>query len=122
MQSMNAFLNLIFITLFFFLVAFIFFSSHNANWEPNMVAMLNEDEKPKMENALASPDIADGLEKYLYIADRMLVITTNIDNDALRQTNVDKAYYLRLTQNDSNHKQPKGDHTIMLTVADSVGR
>ncbi|MDN5210708.1 c-type cytochrome [Fulvivirgaceae bacterium BMA12] len=113
----------LFIPLFLILLATFLSCSPNNNQESDsLVEELSEDEKRKIENALAGLDIADGLEVSLFASEPMLINPTNIDVDAKGRVWVCEAYNYRPRLNAGNDTLPEGDRIVILEDTDDDGQ
>lgn len=82
---------------------------------------LNEAQRRMIKNALASMEVADGLEVGLFAAEPQVVNPTNIAVDARGRVWVCEARNYRLPYNDQFEKQEEGDRIIILEDTDEDG-
>lgn len=84
-------------------------------------AELNEAQRRLVKNALASMEVADGLEVGLFASEPQVANPTNIAIDARGRVWVCEARNYRLPYNDKFEKQEKGDRIIILEDTDEDG-
>lgn len=82
---------------------------------------LNEAQRRMIKNALASMEVADGLEVGLFAAEPQVVNPTNIAIDAKGRVWVCEARNYRLPYNDKFTKEEQGDRIIILEDTDGDG-
>lgn len=84
-------------------------------------AELNEAQRRMIKNALASMEVAEGLDVGLFAAEPQVVNPTNITVDAKGRVWVCEARNYRLPYNDKFEKQEEGDRIVILEDTDGDG-
>ena len=88
----------------------------------SLYSLLSEEEKRLPENALASLEVAEGLEATLFASEPQLLNPTNMDIDSRGRVWITEAYNYRPALNPNNPRREKGDRIVILEDTNGDGK